>query len=127
MMTKFLASLVLIIHFLYVLIVILPALLIPIGARLNWYWVRSRRLRILHVAMMGIVVIEALVGMICPLTWLENKLLESSGSKGYQDSFIGHWVSLIMYWEAPTWIFTVTYVLFMAWIFYLWRAFPPDN
>jgi hypothetical protein len=125
MAPKFLADLILIIHFVYLATVIIPALIIPIGFHRHWRWVRSQTVRAIHMGMMGFVLLEVLIGMICPLTWLESHFLEASGRSGYQGTFMTYWLSQIMYWDAPSWIFTAAYAIFFAWIIYLWRAYPP--
>jgi len=122
-----LANLVLFLHFIYVLAVVLPVPLIPVGARLNWRWVRSLKWRAVHAAMMGFVLIEVLIGMVCPLTWLENQLLEAAGQSGYEQAFVAHWVAQIMYWDAPAWLFGLIYFLFTGLIALLWVKFPPRS
>lgn len=119
------ANLILYIHFLYVVAVILPVFLIPIGARFNWRWVWSWKLRAIHVGMMGFVLVEVLVGLVCPLTWLENYFLDAAGKSGYQNSFIAYWVERIMYWNAPQWVFILAYLLFFVLILFLWKKYRP--
>lgn len=125
MSTEALANLILIIHFVYVLAVIVPVPLIPIGYHFQWRWIRAFRVRAIHAGMMGFVLLEVLAGIVCPLTWLENALLEAAGKEGYQDSFIGHWITQIMYWNAPAWVFVLGYAVFFALIVFLWRKYPP--
>jgi hypothetical protein len=114
------ADLILALHFAYVLTVVLPVLLIPLGAKLGWRWVRSRKWRIIHLAMMGIVLVEALAGIICPLTWLEN-ILRGTNSR----SFLSDWVAKMMFYEFPAFYFTLAYLLFFACILALWYWIPP--
>lgn len=125
MSMTYLANLVLILHFLYVLGVVSPIPLIPIGWARDWPWVRSRRIRALHVGMMGFVLFEILVGMACPLTDLENQFLAAAGRSGYQDEFVSSWVTRIMYWQMPQWFFIALYVTIFTLIIYLWWRYPP--
>lgn len=114
------ADLILTLHFAYILAVVLPVPLIPLGSRLGWRWVRSRALRITHLAMMGIVLLEALAGIICPLTWLEN-LLRGTHSR----SFVSDWVAKLMFHDFPAAYFTAAYLIFFALILALWFWAPP--
>jgi hypothetical protein len=98
----------------------LPVFLIPVGAKLGWRWVRSRRLRIIHAAMMGIVLLEALAGIVCPLTWIEN-ILRGTNSR----SFVGDWVGRLVFYEFPALYFTTAYVLLFTLILALWFLVPP--
>jgi hypothetical protein len=120
-----LANFVLFVHFIYVLGVIVPVFLIPVGWKLDWRWVKSRVVRAIHVGMMGFVLVEVFIGMACPLTVLENALLADSGKPGYEGDFIAHWVSKIMYWEMPPWVFMAGYAVFFTVIVLEWKVFPP--
>jgi hypothetical protein len=114
------ADFILIVHFAYILAVVLPVLLIPLGARLGWGWVRSRKLRVAHLAMMGVVAAEAVAGIICPLTWLEN-IFRGTDSR----SFIGDWVARLVFHDLPAAYFTAAYLGFLALILALWYWVPP--
>jgi len=73
------ADLVLILHLLYVGFVLIGQLVILVGACLRWKWVRNPWFRWLHLTAMGIVVFEALMGIVCPLTTWEMRLRELAG------------------------------------------------
>ena len=62
---------------LHALIVLFNAgglLLIYVGGPLGWAWVRHRGFRIAHISLMGLVTVEAIFGVTCPLTLLEDWL-----------------------------------------------------
>ena len=59
---------ILIIHFFYVLFVVGSLPLIWFGAWFKWVFVRSVWFRYLHLAAIVLVVIESLLGVVCPLT-----------------------------------------------------------
>jgi hypothetical protein len=120
-----LANTVLFIHFLYVLGVVVPTLLIPIGWKRGWRWAHSITIRALHLSMLTFVLIEILTGIACPLTVLENQFLESAGKPSFQDDFISHWISKIMYWHMPYWGFVVMYASLFGVILLLWKLYPP--
>ena len=93
---------------------------------LNWQWIRNRWFRGLHLAMIGIVVVEAWIGFVCPLTTLENWFRKKSGQSIYDGDFIAIWLHDIIFFEAPPWFFTTGYTLFgLAVIGTLWLA-PPN-
>jgi hypothetical protein len=87
-----LADLVVVVHFGFVLFVVLGGLLV-----LRW-----PRLAYLHVptAVWGALI--EFTGGVCPLTPLENSLRESAGGAGYQGSFIEHYILPILYPSALT-------------------------
>jgi hypothetical protein len=41
--------------------------------------------------------------------------------------FIERWIDLIIFYEAPTWVFTVAYVAFAALVLVTWVAVPPNR
>jgi Protein of Unknown function (DUF2784) len=120
-----LADIVLLLHAGYAAFVIAGLLAVPIGGWLDWRWVRTRCLRIAHVLCTAIVAVEALIGMICPLTWLEHILLVASGAPGYERTFIAHLLYRLLYYEAPAWVFTVAYTLVALTVLLLYRYVPP--
>ena len=69
-----LADAVVLLHLAYVAFVASGYLAVPLGRVLGWRWIRNRAYRRLHVAAMALVALEAVVGLICPLTLLENAL-----------------------------------------------------
>jgi hypothetical protein len=109
---RFLADAVVAIHTFYVGFVVLGLLAILVGYRRNWGWVRNRYFRILHLAAIGLVCIESIVGIDCPLTTLENGLRLGAGQNGYGDDFIGYWLDRIIFYDFPPWVFTMTYLAF---------------
>ena len=94
---------------------------IPIGYKNGWSLVQNRRLRICHALVMGFIAAETIVGLTCPLTFLEYHLRGDSPSQ----SFVGHWIEKILYWDLPHEIFIGLYVLCFAWVILLWRWCPP--
>ena len=69
-----LADAVLSLHLLIALFLVAGLVLIPMGGINKWRWVRHRRLRLIHAALMVFVALEALLGIACPLTILEAAL-----------------------------------------------------
>ncbi|HMM53811.1 MAG TPA: DUF2784 family protein [Candidatus Desulfobacillus sp.] len=118
-----LADLVLVLHAGIAAFIVAGFLLIPAGAALGWRWVRRRRLRQLHAGAILFVALEALAGVACPLTVLEDAL---RGSIGGEAGFVARWLSRLLYWEFPVACFTLLYVLLALLAAWLWRRVPPQ-
>lgn len=86
-MFRLLADTVVVIHFAFVLFVVLGGLLVLRWRRIAWLHIPS--------AAWGIAVEFA--GWICPLTPLENLLRERAGLASYQGDFIEQYVMPVLY------------------------------
>jgi polyferredoxin len=120
-----LADLVLVTHAGYVLFVVGGQALIVIGWIRGWEWTRCRAFRLLHLVAIGLVMLEAWLGINCPLTILENFLRLLTGAAAYENSFIGHWLQWVIFYAAPEWIFPLIYTIFTALVILTWLAYPP--
>lgn len=121
---RWLADLILLVHALFVVAVVGGLLLIWIGAWRKWRWVRTRWLRVAHLAAIVFVAGSALIGVACPLTVLEDALRgRALGATG----FIERWVGALLYYDWPAWVFTVLYVCFAALVAGTWIAVPPKR
>ena len=118
-----LADLVFLAHALVVLFNVGGLLVIVIGAPLGWAWVRHRAFRIAHVWLMAFVTVEAILGMTCPLTLLEDWLR----GVATEQSFVQRWVSALIYWNGPPWVFALLYVVFLLAIVAAWLVWPPQG
>lgn len=124
-MMSILADLVLVAHALFVGFVVIGFALVLAGLALGWGWVRRPGFRYVHLAAIGIVVLQAWFGVECPLTTLENALRARAGESGYGTSFIQHWLHRILYYQAESWVFTVLYTAFGAAVLLVWWFAPP--
>ena len=122
---RVLADLVLVVHAAYVLFVVGGQALIVIGWIRGWEWTRCRVFRLLHLVAIGLVMLEAWLGINCPLTILENSLRLQAGAAAYENSFIGHWLRWVIFYAAPEWIFALIYTIFTALVILTWLAYPP--
>lgn len=120
-----LADAILMLHVGVVFFVVLGALAIPLGAWRSWRWVRGWRWRLLHVVLMGVIALQAWLGALCPLTVWEQALRRRAGEAVYGESFIEHWLSRLIFFEAPWWIFVAAYSAFALFVLLLWRWVPP--
>lgn len=116
-----LADIVLVMHFAFVLFVVIGALMIWIGVALRWSVVRNRTFRRLHLVAIGFVALESLFGLACPLTVLEDDLRGTRSPSG----FIARWLHRWMFYSAPDWLFTTSYVVFAALVALTYWRFPP--
>ncbi len=115
MLYRLLADLILIAHFAFVLWVVVGLVVILVGGVLGWGFVRRPWFRVLHLASIGFVVVQAWLGEICPLTTWESDLRVAGGQKPYEpDGFIAHWVQRLMFFEGPPEVFMWAYTAFGA-------------
>ncbi|WP_296650222.1 DUF2784 domain-containing protein [Paraburkholderia sp.] len=117
-----LANVILVLHALIVLFIVGGLIAIWTGAGLKHAWARNRVFRTFHIFAIGIVAALAVLNVPCPLTVLEDFL--RTGSAGPQ-GFIQHWVSALLYYDFPGWVFTVLYVAFLLAVAITWRLVPP--
>jgi hypothetical protein len=122
-----LADVVLAIHFCFVVFVVGGQLLIFIGWMRRWSWTRKVLFRVLHVGAILYVVMESWVGAVCPLTSLENALRARIGDETYQMTFIGTWLQRLLFYDAPTWVFTLVYTLFGGFVLVMLVVYPPER
>ena len=122
----FLADLVLAIHVAFVGFVVLGLALIVAGGYLGWRWVTNSWFRALHLLGIGVVVAQAWLGVICPLTTLEVWLRREAGKLGYDGSFVEYWLQKILYYDAPGWVFVAVYTVFGLLVLIAMFKFPPN-
>jgi hypothetical protein len=119
-----LADAVLLVHFSYVLFVVGGLAFVWLGWALHWGWVRNWWFRVLHLAAIGLVVLEALAGLLCPLTWLEDALRPGAPAG---TGFIQRWVHAILFWDLPPWVFTLAYLAFALVVAVTFVLLPPRS
>jgi hypothetical protein len=122
---KLLADLIVVFHATYVSFVVFGLVLILLGVAFRWRWVRNIWFRSLHLAAIGIVVLEALIGMTCPLTDWEQRLRSMTGERSYSGDFIGYWAHRLIFYQAPPWVFTVLYISFGLAVLAAFVLAPP--
>jgi Protein of Unknown function (DUF2784) len=116
-----LADLILTLHFAIVLFNIGGLIAIWLGAWLGWGWVRNRVFRAVHLGLILFIVAEALLGVTCPLTTLEDWMR----GEPHQQGFIARWVSSWLFYDAPAWVFVLAYSKFGALVAATWVLVPP--
>jgi hypothetical protein len=88
-----LAELTVVVHFAFLLFVIGGGWLVG-----RWPWIAAPHL----LAAAWGVYVEAMPGIICPLTPLENRFAALAGQEGYTGSFVEHYLVPIIYPEGLT-------------------------
>ena len=106
------ADAVLALHASFVAFVVFGLLLILLGKPLGWRWVRNPGFRIAHLVAIVVVVLQAWLGIVCPLTTVEMMFRARGGDATYTGAFVAHWLESILYYQAPNWVFAVAYTLF---------------
>ena len=67
-------------------------------------FVRNFRFRLAHLAAILFVVGESLIGMVCPLTLLEDSLRRTATGS----NFIQRWLHRILFYDVPEWMLTMS-------------------
>lgn len=112
-------------HVAFVAFVIFGLLLIFTGKLLSWSWVRNPWFRRAHLIGIVVVVLQAWLGVICPLTTWEMALRSKAGDAVYSGSFIAHWLETLLYYQAPAWVFVVCYSAFGSLVVLSWFWVRP--
>ncbi|MDQ3510494.1 MAG: DUF2784 domain-containing protein [Pseudomonadota bacterium] len=126
-MAAALADAVLAIHVGVVAFVVLGELSFLIGGWRGWRWVRRFGLRVIHVLLMLVVAAQAWMGALCPLTIWEQALRSHAGEVAFSGSFIEHWLSRLIFFDAPWWAFVAAYTGFALLVLLTWRWVPPQR
>lgn len=121
------ADAVLLLHVLFVVFVVTGLMLILAGKLMSWAWVRNWWFRVIHLAAIGVVVLQSWLGVICPLTKLEMYLRGKAGDAMYAGSFVAHWLESILYYRAPAWVFAACYTAFAAIVVLSWVWVRPHR
>lgn len=122
-----LADAILLLHVGIVAFVVLGEVLFLYGGRRRWRWVRNVVLRSGHLALMVFIALQAWLGALCPLTSWEQALRRHAGQATYGESFIEHWLSRLIFFEAPWWLFVAAYSAFALLVVLTWRWVPPQR
>jgi hypothetical protein len=122
---RILADFVLTVHFAIVVFVVGGLVLVVVGNLRGWRFVNGWWFRLAHLAAIGVVVAQAWLGVVCPLTTLESWLRVQAREDVYDASFIEHWLTQLLFYDAPAWVFTAAYSVFGLAVAAAWWRFPP--
>jgi Protein of Unknown function (DUF2784) len=73
-----------------------------------------------------LVCIQWLAGIQCPLTILENHLRAAGGGIVYPHDFLGYWADRLVFYDLPSWIFSVAYIGFALAVAGVFIIAPPQ-
>ena len=123
-----LADLVLVVHAAFVAFVVVGLVLIWVGWLRGWVFVRNFWFRAGHLAVIGVVAAESLLGFVCPLTTWEDRLrLLAGGQQRYEGTFIQHWLHRLIFFDLDERVFTIAYLaIFLAVTLSFWLI-PPHS
>ena len=122
---RVLADAIVVLHAAFVAYVVLGMAAIVVGIVLRRGWVRNAWFRVSHLAAIGVVVLETLGGVACPLTTWEHSLRVRGGQTGYTGDFVGYWAHRLIFFDAAPWVFTLGYLLFGGSVFLAFVLAPP--
>jgi hypothetical protein len=122
------ADAVVLVHGVFALSVVLGLVLILVGWIRKWDWIRNIWVRMIHLGMISIVVLESWLGITCPLTTWEQQLRAAAGEASYQGDFIANLVhqTLFAYGDTAPWMFTAAYTAFGILVLATLLLAPPS-
>jgi len=121
-----LADLLVVIHLFYVMFAVGGEVFILLGAILRWKGIRGPLFRIGHLVAVGLVAVEAALGIDCPLTVWEYELRQLAGRGVEQNlSFIARLARLIIFYNFPNWVFTLMHIAFGLLVVFTYILIPP--
>jgi hypothetical protein len=121
------ADVVLLLHLGVVVFVLGGLVAIVVGNMLRVAWVNRPLFRWAHLVAIAFVVLQSWLGATCPLTTLENWLREQAGQPAYEAGFIEHWVSAVLFYQAPSSVFAAIYTVFGLAVGAAWCWWPPKR
>lgn len=121
----YLANAVLLAHVGVVLFIVAGLVLILVGGRLGWRWVRNFWFRLLHLCAIGYVAAESWLGIVCPLTDLEQWLRQRAGQPVHDGDFIAFWLGKLLFYQAEPWVFIAAYSAFALLVIGSWITVRP--
>ena len=117
------ADIILVIHFLIVFFIISLFALVPYGYYKKWTWVSIKKIRYTHLFLITFVAIESIVGIICPLTILENNLRGTITNQ----TLVSKYLSKLIFFDFPGSFFLSLYLIGFLFAVYLNLKYPPKS
>ena len=114
-------------HVLYCAYVVVGQLAIVVAAPFKWTWAKNPWFRFTHLAAIGIVAVEAVMGWRCPLSTLEEKLrILGGGTFDSSESFMGRLFHNILFIDnMPEDFFTVLHLSMTVLVIQGLMMYPP--
>ena len=114
-----------IVHFAYFGFVVLGQALILLGIVRRWQWIRNLWFRAAHLLAIGLVALEAVIDMNCPLTEWERALRVKAGETISDASFMARLANEVMFHEFPEWVFRAIHISFAVLVIATFIVAPP--
>ena len=121
------ADVILVVHFLFIVFILGGQGCILVGAFKRWTWTRKRGFRLAHIVAIAFIVVQSWIGIMCPLTLWESTCRKTAGETTYTGTFVSYWVSKLVYFDAPQWVFTTAYTLFGLIVLATWFIVKPEK
>jgi len=118
------ATLILMVHLAVVAFNVFGLVIIPVGKWLGWRFVRGFWWRFAHVLTLAAVALQAVLGRACFLTIWESAI-RANADAAEPTPMIATWISGVLYWPLPLWVFASGYVCVLLYALLLWRWVPP--
>ncbi len=120
-------------HVLYVGYVVGGQLAVVLASAMRWAWGRNRWFRLTHLAAIGVVVVEAVMGWRCPLTVWEQQLRELAGQPvDAGETFLGRLLHHVLFIDKyftdgrpPEGFFTTLYLAVFVIVLQGLAMYPP--
>ena len=122
-----LADAILVLHVGIAVFVVVMSVAVLLGGVRRWRWIRRRGPRVLHAGLVAVIALQAWLGRLCPLTTWEQRLRAHAGQATYETSFVGHWLSTVLYLELPWWSFVLAYTIVAVVVVLGWWRWPPAS
>lgn len=120
-----LADVTLAVHVAFVAFVVGGQVAILVGWLRGWRWTGGVAFRIAHLGAIAFVVVQSWFDIPCSLTVLENTFRARAGAAAYTEGFVRDWLTRLLFYSAPSWVFTVVYTLFGGLVLATFVAYPP--
>ncbi|MCS7239204.1 MAG: DUF2784 domain-containing protein [Thermoguttaceae bacterium] len=120
-----LADFILFLHALYVGFVVFGYAAIVVGGLCGWSFVRNPTFRWVHLAAIGVVAVQGALGVLCPLTILEDYLRTLGGDQAETATFIARWLRRLIFVDVPLSTLNLVYVAFAFLVLATMIVLPP--
>lgn len=120
-----LADLIVLLHGLIVAFNVIGLIAIVFGMVFCCRWVRNPYFRWAHLVSIGVVGVQGALGILCPLTILEDYLRQLAGQRPESATFIARWIHRLIFVDVPLPILNSIYVAAAGFVVAAMLFFPP--
>jgi hypothetical protein len=120
-----LADLIAVAHLAYVMFILLGMMAILLGLVFRWAWVRNFYFRVAHLAAIGIVAVEEMLRIQCPLTTWERALRAEIGQTVAEATFMARLANAVLFRPLEPWVFVTAHLAFAGLVLLTFVLAPP--